>query len=53
MLKKAVSKMFARNQYGSVLVVVMVAMAALLILGGTLSTVALSDQRQAIRQQKQ
>jgi hypothetical protein len=27
-------------------------MAALLILGGTLSTVALSDQRQAIRQQK-
>ena len=44
--------MFARNQYGSVLVVVMVAMAALLILGGTLSTVALSDQRQAIRQQK-
>ena len=44
--------MFARNQQGSVLVVVMVAMAALLILGGTLSTAALSDQRQAIRQQK-
>ncbi|HHW74587.1 MAG TPA: hypothetical protein GX744_04965 [Firmicutes bacterium] len=44
--------MFARNQRGLVLVVVMVAMAALLILGGTLSTVALSDQRQAIRQQK-
>lgn len=44
--------MFARNQRGSVLIVVMVAMAALLILGGTLSTVALSDQRQAIRQQK-
>lgn len=44
--------MFARNQQGSVLVVVMVAMAALLILGGTLSAVSFSDQRQAIRQQK-
>lgn len=44
--------MFIENQRGAVLVVVIVAMAALLTLGVTLSTVALSDQRQAIRQEK-
>lgn len=44
--------MLSRNQRGSVLVVVLVAAAALLTLGVTLSNVALSDQSQTIRQQK-
>ncbi len=40
------------NRKGSVLVIVVVAMAALLILGVSLSTLALNDQHQAVRQQK-
>lgn len=40
------------NRDGSVLVTVVVTMAALLILGVSLSTLALNDQHQAVRQQK-
>ncbi|NLA04593.1 MAG: hypothetical protein GX881_02610, partial [Firmicutes bacterium] len=44
--------MLSRNQRGSVLVFVLVAAAALLTLGVTLSNVAVSDQSQALRQQE-
>lgn len=44
--------MFVGNQRGSVLIIVVVAAAALIVLGVTLSTVALSDQGQAVRQQR-
>ena len=44
--------MLTRDQRGSVLVFVLVAAAALLTLGVTLSSVAMSDQSQALRQQE-
>ncbi len=44
--------MFVGNQRGSVLIIVVVAAAALIVLGVTLSTIALSDQGQAVRQQR-
>ena len=52
LFKKGGATMLTRNQRGSVLVLVLVAAAALLTLGVTLSSVAFSDQSQAIRQQK-
>lgn len=45
-------KLSVSAQRGSVLVAVLVAMAALTILGTTLSTVAFNDQTQTLRQQK-